>query len=116
MSKKAKLWLIISISLLVVIAGVTTLFLVFFNKKPTINTLETPTVTLQIDGNQKLLIAKYNPNAKDYVFYIYSGEYPDRTYDYAPFTASEKQLDRYYIDVLINPQLHCRIEAPILVA
>ena len=99
MSKKAKLWLIISISLLVVIAGVTTLFLVFFNKKPTINTLETPTVTLQIDGNQKLLIAKYNPNATDYVFYIYSGEYPDRTYDYAPFTASEKQLDRYYLDV-----------------
>ena len=99
MSKKAKLWLIISISLLVVIAGVTTLFLVLFNQKSTKLTLETPVVDCQTDGNKKLLIAKYNPNATDYVFYIYSGEYPDRTYDYAPFTASEEQLDRYYLDV-----------------
>lgn len=99
MSKKAKLWLIISISLLVVVASVTTLFLTLFNKKPTINMLETPVVTLEIDGNQKMLIARYNPNATDYVFYIYSGDYPDRTYDYAPFTASESQADRFYLDV-----------------
>ena len=99
MSKKAKLWLIISISLLVVIASVTTLFLVLFNKKPMKYILETPVVDHERDGNKKLLIAKYNPNATDYIFYIYAGENPDRLYDYAPFTASENQVDRYYLDV-----------------
>lgn len=100
MSKKAKLWLIISICLLVVIAGVTTtLFLVLKKDEPQKTTLETPTIELQRDGNKKLLISRYNPNATDYVFYIYSGEHPDRTYDYAPFTASESQTERFYLDV-----------------
>lgn len=99
MSKKAKLWLIVSVSLLVVASVATTLFLVIFKKEPTKLILETPVVDFQKDGNQKLLISKYNPNATDYVFYIYSGDHPDRIYDYAPFTADDSQLDRYYLDV-----------------
>lgn len=100
MTKKTKI-LIIGLSLLlVVIAIVATVLLVVLNKKTSKLKLETPTVTLQIDGNEKLLVARYNPNATQYIFYIYAdGDNPDQLYNYAPFQADENQLDKNYLDV-----------------
>lgn len=96
MSKKTKLTLIISGSV-VLVALLVTLFLVLFLPKGDNKiTLATPSfLNIQVQDGTKYLITDKNDFASKYAFYIYEGdEDPDNLYDYIKY-----ETENFYLDV-----------------
>lgn len=104
--KKAKnLWWLVGLLTFVVVATVVAILcvFVFFKKEDTKQKLELPVVTLQFDGEKKMLVADNNLFASYYAFYIYDGDTPQDVYEYTEFLTKDydtnKPYQKYSLDV-----------------